>query len=143
MEQKKKVLVEYSIPDDFDNKSEEEKIEIAKDIISKFTAEDLHEGHQGKHQENHNNYIEGRSILKAEPKVLFEEAKNYNDEVKVKGKGNKVEINKFFDCKRSIGIYKDKADYKEGIPTSRIKIHYSKYGYHIVPATPSELLEDK
>ena len=92
----------------------------------------IHDGHQGKHIEGHNNYIEGRSKLTADPHEL----------IKLAGTGDTISgtppapgAKERVDFGKVIGEYIDPKT-KMGTPTTKGIIHYSKAGAHIVPARP-------
>ena len=90
---------------------------------------------QGKHIKGHRNYIEGRSILTADPELLL---KRYA------GKGRKIIVDnewpnkERFSHTETIGIWKTKNG-EVAKPTKNGIFHYSKReSVHIVPADPND-----
>ena len=90
------------------------------------------EGKQGKHILGHNNYIEGRSYLT----VSINEAQDIINKYAGTGqilrdRNNKWTNKELIDVGENVGIALNlNGDRK---PTSKIIIHYSKNGIHIVP----------
>ena len=91
----------------------------------------LHEGRQGKHMPNHNNYIAGRSVFYGSMHDAQEVLTEYG------GTGIWYERSKreVIDVGRVIGSFVDR-DTGIGEPTTRLTIHYSENGAHIVPSNP-------
>lgn len=90
----------------------------------------LDKNKQGKHDPNHHNYQEGKSILPIDiaEKILIEyngtgilySTGGQKEAVDTNGKYNGIWLNEFGDSAE----------------TSRFTIHYSKSGAHVVPSTP-------
>ena len=98
----------------------------------------LNSGKQGKHIKGHNNYIEGRSYLT----VSEEEAqrlvyKNVGTGRIVRDAKDRWRNKEVVELDRVVGFFVDPATGDE-LQTTRITIHYSKTGVHIVPARPKE-----
>lgn len=92
----------------------------------------IHEGQQGKHILQHNNYIEGRSYLRedVDPQELVNK---YAGTGKIKRNNNGKWSNKEVVVADDIIGY-DISDLDGSIiPTKSFTIHYSKKGVHIVP----------
>lgn len=89
---------------------------------------------QGKHILEHNNYIEGRSILSADPEMLVSlyagKSKRQIDN------GGNFKNRETFIHSDEIGIWKDEQG--RCSETNRGTIHYSKKGVHIVPSRPDK-----
>lgn len=81
---------------------------------------------------SHNNYIEGRSKLTADPHELIKHA-GTGDTITgtPPAPGSKERVN----FEKVIGEYID-PNTGVGVPTTNGIIHYSKNGAHIVPARP-------
>ena len=126
----------------YNNKTEYDKIkEEQYDIrIRKLLGTDkypltVHEGKQGKHIENHNNQIEGRSIVNITIPEIQELINKYHGTGELK-KVNKKWIKKeFITTDKKIGIYISE-DGKIREESKKFTIIYSKNGTHIVPRNP-------
>lgn len=96
----------------------------------------IHEGKQGKHIINHNNYIEGRSYLleSIDPQALVNEyAGTGRIERSLTGKWNNKEL---IVQDEFIGV---NSNLTGELPfTNKFVIHYSKNGTHIVPTLKGE-----
>ena len=129
----------------YNNKTEYDKIkEEQYDIrIRKLLGTDkypltVHEGKQGKHIKNHNNYIEGRSIVNISIPEIQELINKYHGTGKLKRDGNKKWREKeFITTDKNIGMYISK-DGEIREESKKFTIIYSKNGTHIVPRNPKE-----
>ena len=105
----------------------------------------IHEGQQGKHIKDHNNYVPeaGRSVLThKDPQALVDEfagTGHPEGQAPVGQAGSKESV----DFGEVIGEYRDEGS-NDFLPTTRGTIHYAKDGMvHIVPAKPPELLPNQ
>jgi len=99
--------------------------------IYKLIPKKISIGKQGKHIIGHNNYINGRSILKANPQKLLDKIHTKDIKAISKVGDNKVRV----DFGEVIGEYVDQATGK-AVPTTKGIIHIGKDGAHIIPAKP-------
>ena len=106
------------------------KKDVDSDII---VGTKIHEGKQGKHVEGHNNYAEGKSILKTDAKSLLDDFHSGN--VKSVRAINNVKTQ--VDFGEVIGVYKSKTTPVDGIQTTNGIIHKGKRSVHIVPSKPN------
>lgn len=108
----------------------------AYELVHKNANLTIHQGKQQKHIAGAKNYLEGRSVLThSDPQQLV------NDHA-----GTGVPLNsttprmpgykEVIDCNEIIGLCKNKEGLVLG-ETTRMTVHYSKEGVHIVPAPPS------
>lgn len=87
---------------------------------------------QNKHVEGGHDYVEGKSIITASLGSLQDYYNNHRDEVEmINDHKGRLAFN------RIIGIYIDK-ETGERSPTNKVISHYSKNGYHMVPARPNK-----
>lgn len=100
-------------------------------VFGQDISKTIHEGKQGKHILGHNNYKNGRSILKLDAQSLLDAYHSNNIESKQKINEYKVRV----DFGKVIGICID----SDGNRTSTENgiIHSSKKGAHIVPSKPN------
>ncbi|MBN6206292.1 hypothetical protein JYK21_07495 [Ralstonia pickettii] len=92
----------------------------------------VHNGRQGKHILNHNNYIEGRSYLldKTDSQALVNKYAGTGELIRRRGKWTNKELiiqDEFV----GVNVYQDIPS--QTVHTNRFIIHYSKKGTHIVP----------
>ncbi len=110
----------------------EEGVAVVRGVeVSAATVPKVNMGQQGKHLIGHNNYIEGRSVLTADPAKLAQKA----------GTGTPANA-----APRGTPGFRERVDFgetigdfvKDGVatPTSKGIIHHGKEGIHIVPAKP-------
>ena len=105
----------------------------------------IHEGQQGKHIKDHNNYVPeaGRSVLThKDPQALVDEfaGTGHPEGQRPVGQAGSRET---IDFGEVIGEYSDR-DSNAFLPTTRGTIHYAKDGrVHIVPVRPQDLLHNQ
>lgn len=98
-------------------------------IKTKGVSKNINSGKQGKHIKGHNNYQEGKSILKKDAQSLLDDF--HSGKVKSSQKINNTKTR--VDFGENIGNYVN----EKGIsPTSKGIIHNSNKGAHIVPSRP-------
>jgi filamentous hemagglutinin len=102
--------------------------------ISENQNLNVHYAKQNRHIVDSGNYMEGRSILTADPEMLIEMYAGKAAPIIIDGEWNNRER---FEHTEFIGIWKS-SDGVKSLPTSRGVIHYSKHGVHIVPARPAD-----
>ncbi|MBH7818108.1 polymorphic toxin type 50 domain-containing protein, partial [Clostridioides difficile] len=107
---------------------------IKEDIKNGKYNLNIHDGKQGKHLKEHNNYIEGRSYLtitKEEAQELVNKhAGNGIIKFNRSGEWDKKEL---IEVDKNIGVNVNNITGEKTL-TNKFKIHYSKTGTHIVPA---------
>lgn len=91
---------------------------------------DIHEGKQGKHIPGHSNYDSSKSKITLTMKEIEDLVKSHANTGKWHGPNKEV-----IDFGTTIGEFIDQTTGKS-TPTSRGTVHYSKSGFHVVPATP-------
>ena len=90
------------------------------------------EGKQGKHILGHNNYIEGRSYLTVSINEAQDIVNKYAGTGQIlRDRNNKWTNKELIDVGENVGIALNLNGVRK--PTSKIIIHYSKNGIHIVP----------
>ena len=125
----------YNKGDIFRNIAMKEKdIKLSKHIKSDAVSKKIHSGKQGKHIKGHNNYIPGRSYLT----ISEEEAQKLVDKYAGTGriqrdKNGKWSHKEIIMADEYIGICVDPVTGQE-TKTRKAVVHYSKNGFHIVPA---------
>ena len=90
---------------------------------------------QNKHIVGTKEYVEGKSVITAPKEYLINYYDNHREEV--------IKINDYkssFTFNKIIGYYIDPYT-GEMIKTNKVTIHYSKTGYHIVPARPDKTIK--
>lgn len=93
---------------------------------------DVLEGKQGKHILGHNNYIEGRSYLTISSTEVQELVNEYAGTGEIlRDRNNKWTNKELIDIGKNVGMSLSLNG--ESTPTSRVIIHYSKNGTHMVP----------
>ncbi|HBG8947618.1 TPA: minor capsid protein, partial [Clostridioides difficile] len=125
--------VEVAINREKENKNNVIINNIRKDIKDGKYNLNIHNGKQGKHFKDHNNYTEGRSYLT----VSKEEAQKLINKYAGTGileldRNGKFKNKELITCEKNIGVNISNLTGKE-ITTNKFYIHYSKNGTHIVP----------
>ncbi|MGX4264957.1 polymorphic toxin type 50 domain-containing protein [Clostridioides difficile] len=125
--------VEVAINREKENKNNVIINNIRKDIKDGKYNLNIHNGKQGKHFKDHNNYTEGRSYLT----VSKEEAQKLINKYAGTGileldRNGKFKNKELITCEKNIGVNISNLTGKE-TETNKFYIHYSKNGTHIVP----------
>ncbi|HBF6777096.1 TPA: minor capsid protein [Clostridioides difficile] len=125
--------VEVAINREKENKNNVIINNIRKDIKDGKYNLNIHNGKQGKHFKDHNNYTEGRSYLT----VSKEEAQKLINKYAGTGileldRNGKFKNKELITCEKNIGVNISNLTGKE-TTTNKFYIHYSKNGTHIVP----------
>lgn len=125
--------VEVAINREKENKNNVIINNIRKDIKDGKYNLNIHNGKQGKHFKDHNNYIEGRSYLTVSKEEAQELINKYAGTgiLELDRNGN-FKNKELITCEKDIGVNISNLTGKETI-TNKFYIHYSKNGTHIVP----------
>ena len=92
----------------------------------------VHHARQNRHILGSAGYVEGRSILNADPEMLIGLYAGRPEPMIVRGRWNSRER---FEHTDIIGTWINE-DNTQMVPTNRGVFHYSNNGVHIVPASP-------
>jgi hypothetical protein len=95
----------------------------------------VHWGKQGKHVPGHNNFEPGKSTLNLPLDWLDHPDEFLGTGTPRKGAPGMPGYQEVVDLRRVIGNYCTLTD-PVGVPTTKITVHYSKTGFHVVPADP-------